>query len=128
MRDRKYSVTTTLRLTEDQKAEVESLCEEMDVSESEFWRRLLFIAKVLFSDRVALADALRPIPDIIQHVDEKNTPASAPSIDKDASETEPTLHCDNCGFSVHTDELDLEDALTQYRRHDCDAATVSNDI
>lgn len=127
MPDREFEQTTTIRLTEAQKDEIEALAGEMETSESEAWRRLLFIGRVLFSDQVALADALRPIPDIVDELDSRHpTPPIDESGGRELESGRPRLVCEECGYTVPTTGTDFADALEEYEDHVCDAVTISS--
>jgi len=47
------------RVSDDQYSEIERLAEQMGVSRSEVWRRLLLTVRVLYSPDLTLADVLR---------------------------------------------------------------------
>jgi len=47
------------RISDDQYSEIERLAEQMGVSRSEVWRRLLLTVRVLYSPDLTLSDVLR---------------------------------------------------------------------
>jgi len=47
------------RISDEQHSEIERLAEQMGVSRSEVWRRLLLTVRVLYSPDLTLADVLR---------------------------------------------------------------------
>lgn len=67
-RDRTYDESLKVRLTTRQMETVEMLADVMECSNSEVVRRMIFATEVLWSDDVALADALKPIPEIVDEV------------------------------------------------------------